>query len=555
MIPFNLAGFLLSLAAAAALLIWSVRLVRTGVERAFGRQLRSWMARSGRSKVMAAGSGVAAALMLQSATAVLALLASFSAGISPAVGTAILLGADLGSALVVRLISLHISDMMPVLLLMGVALFLKGGTSELRQSGRILIGLGLIFVSLDMIRDAAAPLVGHTGAKAALTYLAQDALSAFVIGALLAWLVHSSVATVLLVVTLAGNGLLDGTGAATIVLGANFGSCLIALGLTLNASSTARAMVYANLIARGGGAVLALALFQAGLLRMDVLGHSPALAAVNLHIAFNAAVLLVFLPVTAQLTRLATGLSALFITRPSQPLDRLPDPAEFVGAPERALPRLRRALLHMGEMVAAMHHRAGQLLFEWDSADAAQLVTTAKDLRTRHAQIKLFVAELHGLPAQDGAQPIGHPAFAEITQIGAAIEGAASVLAGDVLVIARSLAGQETTFSPRGRDEIRSFIAQIADNIDIALQVLERENLGAATDLIERKAQIRDQEQKLLGAHMIRLSQRLSDSLATSSQHQDSLRSFKLINSYMAQIGSCLLERHGQMQPTRIADL
>jgi phosphate:Na+ symporter len=89
MTDFSLAGFLLSLAAAAALLIWSVRLVRTGVERAFGRQLRGWLARSAQSRLTAVISGLVAALLLQSATAVLALVAGLWAGaFSVAAGTA-----------------------------------------------------------------------------------------------------------------------------------------------------------------------------------------------------------------------------------------------------------------------------------------------------------------------------------------------------------------------------------------------------------------------------------------------------------------------------------
>lgn len=552
MTDFSLAGFLLSLAAAAALLIWSVRLVRTGVERAFGRQLRGWMAKASQSRLTAVLSGLAAAVLLQSATAVLALVAGFSgaAAFSVAAGTAMLLGADLGSALVVRLMSLHMSQAMPVLLLLGVVLFLKGPTGEIRQTGRILIGLALIFVSLDMIRDAAEPLVGHAGVGSAFHYLGSDTVSAFLVGAILAWLVHSSVATVLLVVTLAGHGILGLDAAAAIVLGANLGGCLIAVGLTLGADARARGIVYANLLARGGGAVGVLCLMASGILRPSQFGSDPALAAINLHIVFNAAIIIAVLPWVGQLARFAERLAAIFESPRQSFLDKLPDAAHFTAAPLRALARIRREVLQMGQMVEALQREALPLVFDWNSARAAEITETARKLRARHVELKLLVAALHDSGAQ--LTPQTRDAISDLMQMGAAIEDAASVLSGDIILIARDMAGRGVLFSSLGQSEIRQFAEQVAANTELALSVLEREDPGAAAELIGRKAGLRDLDQKLRMAHMSRLAQRKPESIASSSQHQDVLRSLKQVNSSMAQIASVLLERRGELSETRL---
>lgn len=553
MTDFSLAGFLLSLAAAAALLIWSVRLVRTGVERAYGRQLRGWMARSARSRLMAAGSGIGAALLLQSATAVLALVAGFSGSgaLQVATGTAVLLGADLGSALVVALISMHVSDAMPLLLLTGVILFLKGMTGNIRQVGRILIGLALIFVSLQMIRDAAEPLIGHAGIGAALGYLGRDTASAFLIGALLAWLVHSSVATVLLVVTLAANGLLEREAAAAIVLGANFGGCLIAVGLTLGAHNTARSIVYANLIARGGGAIFLLFLLESGLVSPLLFGDDPALAVIALHVGFNCAVLITFMPFVGPLSKIADRIAAIFNKPEQAALDRLPDVQVFVAAPMRAVPRIRRELILMGQMVDAMQREVLPLLFTWDAAQAEKIVETARSIRARHIDLKLLAATLQGEGGK--VAPDVQDAISDLMQVGAALDGAASVLSGDLVVIARDLAGRDVDFSALGKKDIHLFAEQVAANAELALLVIEREDPSVAVELIGRKADIRKLEQKLQTAHLTRLSQGNPDSIATSSQHQDVLRSLKQVNSYLAQVAAVPLERRGELTQTRLA--
>ena len=184
----SLTVFFLQIAGAAALLIWSVRLVRTGVERAFAARLRLWLRRSGQSRLLAAMTGGGCAMALQSSTAVAILVANFvAAGAVPAAaGLAMVLGADLGSALVAKLLMVRLSWLISVLLLVGVVLFLRGRQRRVRQTGRILIGLGLIFVSLDMLRMATSPLLDSAAAGAAMQYLARDTLSAFVIGALFA---------------------------------------------------------------------------------------------------------------------------------------------------------------------------------------------------------------------------------------------------------------------------------------------------------------------------------------------------------------------------------
>ena len=90
-----------------------------------------------------------------------------------------------------------------------------------------------------------------------MAYLGRDLLTAFVIGAVFAWGVHSSVAAVLLFVTLAGQSILPvPAAAAAMILGANLGGGFIAFVLTYSAPLASRRMVMANLILRGGGAVL-----------------------------------------------------------------------------------------------------------------------------------------------------------------------------------------------------------------------------------------------------------------------------------------------------------
>ena len=290
--------FALHIAGAAALLIWAVRLLRTGVERAFSVQLRAFLRRSNANRLQALGSGALAALCLQSATAVAVLVSNFATkgGVGLLAGMAILLGADIGSAIVSQILLVRQDFLIPLLLLCGVVFFLRSERNEFRQFGRMLIGVGLIFVSLDMIRAATAPLIGSPATASVMSYLAGDLITSFLIGGLFAWAVHSSVAAVLLFVTLAGQGLLPPSGAAAMVLGANAGGAFLAYVLTLTAPMTARRMVMANLVLRGGGAACVLAVLPQSAGNLSWLGTDAARQIINLHLVFNIGLALVCFP-------------------------------------------------------------------------------------------------------------------------------------------------------------------------------------------------------------------------------------------------------------------
>lgn len=547
----NLTLFLLHIAGSAALLIWAVRLVRTGVERAFAAQLRLWLRRSGGHRALAALTGAGAAVALQSSTAVAMLTANFVAGggLALAAGLAILLGADLGSALVAKLLLLRQGWLVPVLLLTGAAMFLRGRHKRVRQSGRIVLGLALIFVSLDMLRDATAPLADAPGAALAMQYLARDPLTAFLIGAVLAWLMHSSVAAVLLIVTLVAQGVLPLMAAAALVLGANLGGALIAVVLTLAAPIEARRLVLANLALRGGGAALALAVLVGLQLPLDWLGATPAAQAIHLHIGFNLVLVLAVLPIAAAVARLAEAL----LRAPATPAALAPitalDPSAL-GDGDRALSCATREVIGIGETVEAMLRPLPGLFQAWDAGIAAALRDRARMVRQRHFDTKLYLAELNrrGLADDQSRRSM------DLATLAAQLEGASDTIARALLNLAQRLDRDGVSFSDAGWQEICDFHDRVLANAQLALGVMMTQHADDARDLVAQKDSIRSLEQDLQRRHLDRLRQGLSASIETSNIHQETLRALKLVNTAFTLAAYPILSETGDLLASRIPD-
>ncbi len=198
---------LLHLVSAVALLVWGTHIVRTGVLRVYGARLRRWLGgRLNRPLAFAAGTGVTALVQSSNATALLA--SGFVADrLMPlATALAILLGADLGTALMARVLTLDLSWLWPLLVIAGVPLFLSRKQSRAGQLGRVALGLGLILLALALIIDAMAPITEARGVRVMFESLTGDLMLDALVGALFAMLTWSSLAAVLLTATLAAAG-------------------------------------------------------------------------------------------------------------------------------------------------------------------------------------------------------------------------------------------------------------------------------------------------------------------------------------------------------------
>ncbi len=542
--------FLLNIAGAAALLIWAVRLVRTGVERGFSPQLRQWLRHSTKNRFLAAGSGLGAAVFLQSSTAVAVLVSNFvsKGGLVAATGLAILLGADVGSALVSQLLMVRQPFLIPLLLLIGVALFQRAGDSSIRQLGRIFIGLSLIFMSLDMIRMATGPMVDNPGTQAVMTYLGRDALTAFVIGAVFAWLVHSSVAAVLLFVTLAGQGVLPVPAAAAMVLGANLGGSFIAYVLTLSAPIASRQMVIANLVLRGGGAILAAFLMTAIPDLMTRLGAEPARQMINLHLEFNVILALLALPFVTPITRLV----ARFVTEKAT-ADNLMDTQSALDPtalkrPTRGLDCVARELLGMGQRIEQMLMAVDPLYDTWNAASARAITEQDKAIKRMHLDVKLFLAQL----AQGGLDEDLSRRSMELANISTSLDVASDAISRIMLDLARHMNTDGLQFSDKGREEIHDFSDRVLGNVQLALNVLMNQNPAEARELVAAKEKVRSVEQKLQRHHLGRLQQGLSESIETSHIHQETLRALKQINTSFSMIGIPILAKSGDLLKSRL---
>lgn len=544
---------LLHLAGAIALLLWAVRMVRTGVERSQEPLLKRILRQSGGGRIKAAAIGATIAVGLQSSTAVAMLAAGFAATgtLTLATGLALMLGADLGSALVVQILSIDLEWLTPVLLLAGAALFFRGKTREFKQAGRIVIGIALILVSLRMIGEATAPLRDATFLPTVIGYLRGDILTAFLLGAAFTWLVHSSVASILLVATFAAQGIVPLELGVSLICGANLGGGLIAVGLTRQSAVEARRIAWGNLVFRGLGAMAALAAFHVLQPAAGLLGTSPERQVINFHLAFNLALLILCLPLTGLVARL---IARWVKPRPTaeellNPLAEAPSCLDqaVIGMPALALASATRELLRMAEIVERMLTPLMELYETGDPEKIRQARVLEKAVNQAQSEIKLYLAKIDYTGEAEAQR--GN----ELSNFAINLEYVGDAITKTLLKLAETRRDQKLSFSPEGWRELNELHHRVMGNMQLALNVLVSKDRESARQLLLEKAAVSEAGRASYGQHLTRLRSGTAESMETSNIHLETVRALKTINSLFASVAYPILQQSGDLLDSRLA--
>ena len=546
-------GFLVEIFAAVMLLLFAIRLVRTGIERRFGRGLAHHLSQQ-RSATKAAVAGIGLAIMLQSSAAVALLLAGFSATgvLGFSVGFAALLGADLGSAILIQFLSLDLSWLQPLLLVVGGWLFLKADRPQFQLYGRIILGLGLILVALFLLRQAVAPLSDSNVLPALADYIANDSLTGFLVGAALAFLLHSSVATILMVVAIVLTGALSFNSGLAIIFGANLGSALVAIWLTRDMPLGARRIPVANAFVRGTMALFVLYVITLVDLAEALMVMDPATSLILIHVLFNLALVLVFAPLARFFQ---TPITLLMPDPPSEthsaferPLSAL-EKTDITDAAV-ALSSMRQEILHMLDEVERMY-RPIMLLFDTETPGAKA------DLRAKDEHVNRLFTNLRRYMAENARAQLTKP---ELKQSRALIEYAIRVEAAGDLISKRlaSLAADKhanrVEFSIQGREELIQLHALVLSGFSLARHVLLVDDVEAARRLVLDKADVKRRERASRKAHLKRLETGKSESFGTSDIHLETVRAFRELYGHLAAVAYPILYKNGQVLETRLID-
>jgi phosphate:Na+ symporter len=542
---------IINLAGAVAMLLWAARMVRTGVERAYGEVLRRKLRLATHNRVASAVAGFVLAIALQSATAVALIVSGFAASgyVTSGIGIATLLGADFGSAFVVRLLRHDLSLLVPILLLAGTIAFRATEERAWRQAGRILFGLGLLLLSLRLIGEASEPLKDSQLLPVIINYLSRDWVTAFLLAAMVAWLFHSSVATILLLASLGDRGLVPEVLVIPLVLGVNFGAAAIAAVLTRGEQPQARIIPLGNVVIRGAGTMIALAIQLLHPLPVDWMGGTPGSQVVLTHMLINGAVVVLGLLASEKVATILTRILVkpeLAVQAPETRMSAL-SPAQLAD-PRQAAGNVLREVVALCEKIELMLVRIIDIFERPDSAEMAAIEQLDDDIDRMHRNIKFYLAKISE-SALDNESAIR---CSDLLGVTIKLEQAADIISHNMLTRARKKKARDVKFSEQGWKELQDLHAEVLQNARQAFNLIVNSDVEYARQLAARKETVRHMVSQSEEMHMKRLRDGNPESFESSSIHIDVIRDMKEINSLLVALAYPVLSKAGMLRESRL---
>jgi len=540
---------LLNLLAAIALLVWGTHLVRTGILRVFGANLRHILARSISNRYTAAISGLGVTALVQSSTATALIISAFVGQglVTLPLALAVMLGADIGTSLMTVVFSFDLSWLSPLLIFVGVVMFVTRQQATLGRIGRVLIGLGLMLLALSLVSQSTGVLTKSPVVKALLASINSDLLLEITVGAVLAVVSYSSLAVVLLVATLAASGGVPIDLALGLVLGANLGSGLLAVLTTAKSAIEVRQVPLGNLVFKILGVLIAAPLAGLWLRHVRPYVAEPATLVVLFHLSFNIVVAILFIGFTQVVARWVER----WLPKPDK--SRVAgrphhlDPSAL-ATPSLAISCAAREALHQADVVETMLVGMLTVIKSNDLQLAEDLRKLDDSVDELYSAIKYYLTKISRAElAEDESRR-----WTDIISFTINMEQVGDIVERILIDIEDKKIKKGRNFSDAGMAEICELHARLIDNLRLGMSVFLNGSVRDAQKLLEEKARFRDLERAYAATHLTRLSGNTMQSIETSSLHIDLISDLKRINSHICSIAYPILDSAGALAPSRL---
>jgi phosphate:Na+ symporter len=545
----NGTDFLVNLLGAAALLVWGLRMVRTGVMRAFGGDLRKRLGRSLQNRFAAFAAGFAITILLQSSTATGLLTASFASHglVGTASALAVMLGADVGSSVVAQIVSLLPHELAPLLILAGVVAFLGSQATRLKDIGRTVVGLGLMLLALRLIGAAAEPVRGSQVLMEMFRALGSEPLLAALLAAVLTVLSTSSLAIVLLVIAFAAGGLVSLPLAFALILGANLGATVMPLLGTATSGAEARRVPLANFIFRLTGVAIVLPLLPLIAPYVGLVEQPAARQVADFHTAFNLAIAILFLPLIGPVAALCARIL------PEKPRGEEPGKPQYLDtaaldSPAVAIANAARETLRMGDIIEKMLRQTLEVFRNDDRKLLREVEALDDGVDQLHEAIKLYLTEM----SRDAVDKADQKRSIDVITFTTNLEHIGDIIDKNLMELAAKKIKNKLRFSTEGFAEICNMHQRVENNLKLALNVFISGDVKLARRLLEEKVTFREMERAASEGHFARLRSGKLESIETSSLHLDILRDLKRINSHLTSVAYPILDAAGELTQSRL---
>ncbi|MGI6362653.1 MAG: Na/Pi cotransporter family protein [Bacillota bacterium] len=496
------ANIIIGVLGGLGLFLLGMHMMSEGLHKLAGSKLRRFLELLTFNRFVAVLTGLVITAVIQSSSATTVMVVGFvNAGLmnlTQAVGT--IFGANIGTTVTAQIVSFDIAWLALPTIAIGVLLYIFFNKRRYQSIGETLLGFGILFLGLSIMGDALAAIREYPQVLNLLAQFGQRPLLGMVAGVLFTSIIQSSSATTAVVITLAGQGMLDLQGAIALTLGANIGTCITALLASIGTGLNARRAAVAHLMFNVLGVVIFMAILTPFTGFIATLSTSLPRQVAWGHTLFNVTNTILFLPFinqfVAAVTKLVPGTEEVFEAGPIY-LEK-----NLLESPSLALAAAEREISRMADLTLEMIDASMNMLFNNDTALKKNIDRIEEVVDELEQQITVYLAALAqaGLSANQSLSMAGYlHAINDIERIGDHAENISDLVLEKI--------EDNYPFSESATEELKEMFAKVRNMTSKAIAAYRSKNKALAREIVSEDNEIDRLEKKLRRGHVTRINE------------------------------------------------
>ena len=349
--------------AGLSLFLYGMKLMADGLQKFAGDKLKSIVRTLTKNRLMAVLVGMFVTTVIQSSSATSVMVVGFvNAGImtiQQAVG--VIFGANIGTTITGQMVSFNLSQWAPIAIGTGILMGTLVKNPKLKEFAEILVGFGILFIGMNYLKDALAPLKDLPAFTEWIVNYGHHPLFGVALGFIMTLALQSSSATIGVLIALASQGVLPFATALYIIFGDNIGTCTTALISSLGTSRRGKQVAVIHLSINIIGTIYFM-MFLTGILTNIVTSLDASDVArqiANAHTIFNIVNVIILFPFANLLVKLAD----IIVPEPKVELELMEEEEKTISyLDKRILVTPSIALQNTMYEFAAMSHAADKTL-------------------------------------------------------------------------------------------------------------------------------------------------------------------------------------------------
>ncbi len=537
-------GILIPLLGGLGLFLYGMKIMSDGLEKSAGNKLEKIIEKLSGNIFKGVLLGAIVTVVVQSSSATTVMVVGFvNAGImtlTQAIG--IIMGANIGTTITAQMVSFNISAFAPIAIASGMLIKMVSKKNKNQVYGEILLGFGILFFGMDVMKDAMSPLKSFDGFKVMIQQIGSGTFLGTVegifLGVAITALVQSSSATTGILVALALSGALPIEAAFPILLGTNVGTCVTALISSMGANRTAKRAALMHLLFNVIGTIIFVIFF--GRFTIDFVtrfSDEPARQLANTHTFFNVVNTIILIPFAGLIVK---AVGKILPTTEEEKQESMLGvrylDERILETPSIALGQVIKEVLHMGNIALMSLESSVEAVHDNNPKAVEKTFKLEKTINAMEREIGDFLVKLSNQSLDFDDRALIDGLFSTINDIERVGDHADNIAELALFKIDNSV-----QFSEKAVDEMNQMVKKVIESYAYALDAMKEASLHKAQKAIEIEGVVDEMEKTLRKKHISRLNEGRCET-SSGIIFLDMLSNLERVSDHASNIAKAVIE-------------